>query len=68
MITTLMNYKGYLMAGLGFIFLIICGYAIYLNLSLENTKIKLEQEKEEELLSKVFEKLILGIINDIFSL
>ena len=47
MITTLMNYKGYLMAGLGFIFLIICGYAIYLNLSLENTKIKLEQEKED---------------------
>ena len=45
MITTLMNYKGYLMAGLGFVFLIICGYAIYLNLSLENTKIKLEQEK-----------------------
>ena len=31
----------------GFIFLIICGYAIYLNLSLENTKIKLEQEKED---------------------
>ncbi len=47
MITTLMNYKGYLMAGLGFVFLIICGYAIYLNLSLENTKIKLEQEKED---------------------
>ena len=47
MITTLMNYKGYLMAGLGFVFLIISGYAIYLNLSLENTKIKLEQEKQE---------------------
>ena len=38
MITTLMNYKGYVMAGLGFVFLAVCGYAIYLNLSLENTK------------------------------
>lgn len=48
MITTLLtNYKGYLMAGLGFVFLAICGYAIYLNLSLENTKAKYEQEKQD---------------------
>ena len=47
MITTLMNYKGYIMAGFGFVFLAICGYAIYLNLSLENTKAKYEQEKQD---------------------
>lgn len=48
MITTLLtNYKGYLMAGFGILFLIICAYAIYLNLSLENTKIKLDQEQED---------------------
>lgn len=48
MITTLLtNYKGYIMAGLGFVFLAICGYAIYLNLSLENTKAKYEQEKQD---------------------
>ena len=48
MITTLLtNYKGYIMAGLGFVFLIICGYAIYLNLSLKNTQLKLEQEKQD---------------------
>ena len=47
MITTLMNYKGYIMAAFGLVFLAICGYSIYLNLSLKNTQLKLEQEKQD---------------------
>lgn len=69
MITTLLtNYKGYLMAGLGILFLIICGYAIYLNLSLENTKIKLDQEQEDNKNLKIAIQDTVIAFNELLSL
>ncbi|WP_418179781.1 hypothetical protein ACNSOO_04765 [Aliarcobacter lanthieri] len=47
------------MIGLGFVFLLLGTYAIYLQLSLENTKVKLESEKQDnENLKKALEDTV----------